>query len=92
MTPHTYYFSLMAYNALPPSPRGESRYIAAVIPNGLIKCILNNTKLGKKRAEAVLNVFIHFYGGEDVTSALGLSRRDPSSSSALSKMQYSSGV
>ena len=39
----------MAYNALPPRPRGESRYIAAVIPNGLIKGILNNTKLGKKK-------------------------------------------
>lgn len=54
----------MAYNALPPRPWGESRYIAAVIPNGLIKCILNNTKLGEKKVEAVLNVFIQFCRGK----------------------------
>lgn len=54
----------MAYNALPPRPRGESRYIATVILNGLIKCILNNTKLGGKKAEAVLNVFIQYVGGK----------------------------
>lgn len=54
----------MAYNALPPRPQGESRYIAAVIPNGLIKCILNNTKLGKKKVEAVPNVFIQYRGGK----------------------------
>lgn len=46
---HTYYFSLMAYERFFGDTEKKSCYIDSIILNGLIKCILNNTKLEKKR-------------------------------------------
>lgn len=67
----------MAYNALPPRPRGESRYIATVILNGLIKCILNNTKLGGKKGRGRVKCIYSVRWGEDVASPLGLGGGGP---------------
>lgn len=45
---------------LPLWHRRVSRYIDSIILNGLIKCILNNTKLEKKKKKAPPTVFILF--------------------------------